>query len=79
MDVLIKEINGKDTIWYSEQYLKNQMEQSYQAGLHKGIKVNFHAVEPMNESSKESLVSEFLKRVNDEYNKAYGNLEVWKK
>jgi len=78
MDTLIRERNGKEEIWYSDNYLKQQMELAYQAGIHKGIRVEFHAVEPMNGEAVESLVSEFKRRLNEEYQKAYSNSEVWR-
>lgn len=78
MDSLIRERNGKEEIWYSDNYLKKQMELAYQAGIHKGIRVEFHAIEPMNGESVESLVSEFKRRLNEEYQKAYSNNEVWR-
>lgn len=77
MDILIRERNGKEEIWYSKNYFKQQMKLAYQAGIHKGIRVHFHAVEPMNGEAIESLVSEFKRRLNEEYQKAYSNSEVW--
>jgi hypothetical protein len=77
MDTLIRERNGKEEIWYSDNYLKRQMELAYQAGIHKGIRVEFHTVEPMNMEAVESLVSEFKRRLNEEYQKVYSNSEVW--
>lgn len=41
MESLIRERNGKEEIWYSEEYLQKQMELAYWAGIHKGIKVEF--------------------------------------
>lgn len=78
MDSLIRERNGKEEIWYSEEYLKRQIEMAYQAGIHKGIRVEFHAVVPRNGEAIESLVSEFKRRLNEEYQKAYSNSEVWR-
>lgn len=37
-----------------------QIELAYQAGIHKGLRVEFHAVEPMNGGAVESLVGEFF-------------------
>ena len=78
MDTLIRERNGKEEIWYSDSYLKQQMELAYQAGIHKGIRVEFHAIEPMTGEAVDSLVSEFKRRLNEEYQKAYSNSEVWR-
>ena len=78
MDILIKERDGKEEFWYSDIYLKRQIELAYQAGIHKGMVVQFHAVEPINGDAVENLVSEFNKRINEEYQKAYANSEVWR-
>jgi len=76
MDSLIRERNGKDEVWYSAEYLKQQIELAYRAGIHKGIKVEFHAVTPMNGEMVNDLTTEFKKRVEDEYQTAFGNGEV---
>jgi len=78
MDSLIRERNGKEEVWYSEEYLRRQMEEAYQAGLSKGIKVNIHAIQPMNGEAVDNLTDEFNKRRAEEYQKAYNNEEVWK-
>tara|TARA_R110002167_G_C12348173_1_gene621893 strand:+ start:55 stop:297 length:243 start_codon:yes stop_codon:yes gene_type:complete len=76
MDTLIRERNGKEEIWYSGDYLKQQIEQSYRAGIHKGIRVEFHAITPMNDKSVEDLTDAFKKRVEEEYQISYSNDEV---
>jgi hypothetical protein len=78
MDSLIRERNGKEEIWYSEGYLKQQMEMAYRAGIYKGIKVEFHAVTPMNGEMVNDLTTEFKKKVEDEYQIAFANGEVWR-
>lgn len=78
MNTLIRERNGKEEIWYSENYLKQQIELAYNAGMYKGIRVEFHAVEPINGEAVESLVIEFKRRLNEEYEKEYSNNEVWR-
>ena len=76
MDALIRERNGKEEIWYSNDYLKRQIEQAYEAGIHRGIRVEFHAVIPMDGKAVEDLTDVFKKRVQEEYEKAYSNSEV---
>jgi hypothetical protein len=76
MDTLIRERNGKEEIWYSGDYLKLQIEQSHRAGIHKGIRVEFHAITPMNDKSVEDLTDAFKKRVEEEYQISYSNYEV---
>lgn len=78
MDMLIRERNGKDENWYSEKYLQSQIELAYSAGIHKGIRVDFHALEPMDGRMVDSLVDEFHKRVSEECQKAYANSEIYR-
>lgn len=74
---LIRERNGKEEVWYSEEYFKKQIEMAYQAGLSKGIKVEIHAIQPMDGVAVNNLTEEFNKRRKEEYQKAYENGEVW--
>lgn len=76
MDTLIRERNGKEEIWYSDDYLKRQIEQAYRAGVHRGIRVDFYSVTPMDEKSVNDLTDAFKKRVEEEYQIAYANDEV---
>lgn len=69
MDTLIRELNGKEEIWYSDSYIKQQMHLAYQAGLYKGTKIEFHAIEPLDGEAVESLVSEFKRILNEEFQK----------
>ena len=78
MDSLIRERNGKDEVCYSGEYLKQQIELAYRAGLHKGITVEFHSVIPMYGEMVNDLTNEFKKRIEDEYQKAFSNGEVVK-
>ena len=59
METLIRERNGKEEIWYSDEYLKRQIELAYRAGINKGIKVNFHTITPIRVSKKELKFSPF--------------------
>lgn len=79
MDTLLRErSDGTEEIWYSESYVRAQIETAYRAGLHKGIKVQFHSVTPMDGEMVDDLTKEFEKRIKEEYNKAFENSEVWK-
>ena len=78
MGTLIRERNGKEEIWYSDDYLKGQIEQAYRAGIHKGIRVEFHSITPMDNKSVEDLTDVFKKKVEKEYQIAYSNDEVIK-
>lgn len=78
MDSLIRERNGKEEIWYSEEYLKRQIEMAHKAGIHRGIKVEFHAVIPMNGDMVNDLTNEFKNKVEEEYQIAFANSEVWR-
>ena len=58
MDSLIIERNGKYETWYSDEYVKQQMESAYRSGLHKGMRLQFHAIEPQRSECVERLVNE---------------------
>lgn len=78
MDSLIRERNGKEEIWYSDKYLKKQIEMAYQAGLSKGIRVEIYAMQPMDGKAVNNLTYEFNKRRTEEYQKAFSKGEVWR-
>ncbi len=64
MDSLIREKNGVEEVWYSEEYLKRQMELAHRAGIHKGISVEFHSVIPINDENVDDLTEKFKERVD---------------
>lgn len=78
MDSLIREKNGKEEIWYSQDYLIKQMELAHRAGVHNGIRVEFHAITPVDDESVENLLTKFEKLVDKEYQRAMSNGEVWR-
>ena len=78
MDSLIREKNGKEEVWYSDKYLKREIEAAYQAGLSKGIRVEIHTIQPMDGKAVNDLTEEFNRRRAEEYQKAYSNREVWR-
>lgn len=70
MAILIKEINGKDTIWYSESYVKDQIEQAFKSGMFEGCKIEFHSITPLSEESFNKTLNEFKEKLRAEYNEA---------
>jgi len=77
MQSLIRERNGKEEIWYSSDYVKQQIERSYKAGLSKGITVKIYAIQPTDDQAVDDLTEVFNKRIREEYEKEYSNDEVW--
>lgn len=65
--------NGTEEIWYSEDYVKKQIKEAHQAGIYRGIEVQFMAIQPMSGFAVEDLTQAFLKRVQDEYTKSYND------
>ena len=78
MDSLIRERNGVEEIWYSQEYLIQQMELAYRAGLHRGIRVEIHAMQPMDDKAVDDLTDVFQQRLEDEYREAQSKGEVWR-
>lgn len=77
MDTLIRERNGVEEIWYSDDYLKQQIEMAYNAGINRGIRVQFHAVIPMDGRQVDDLTDRFHEKINNEFKQAFENGEVW--
>jgi hypothetical protein len=67
MDILVRERNGEDELWYSEKYVTEQIKLAHQAGVHAGIQVEFHTISPINGENVEFLVQE-------EYEKSYNEV-----
>tara|TARA_Y100001973_G_scaffold85920_1_gene128403 strand:- start:276 stop:506 length:231 start_codon:yes stop_codon:yes gene_type:complete len=76
MQSLIRERNGKEEIWYSSDYVKQQIERAYKAGLSKGIKVKIYAVQPTDNQALDDLTEVFNKRIREEYENEFGNLKI---
>lgn len=81
MDRLIKEEGGRERIWYSDAYLKNQISRAFLAGIARGIKVTFHAAAPIdmmreNADMIDDLMAEFKRRVDEEYCKGLAGAEI---
>jgi len=74
MDMLIRERNGKEERWYSEDYIKEQIQLAHQSGIHRGLRVEFHAVTPMDDKQVDDLTKEFNRRVEEEYQKYFKDL-----
>ena len=51
---------------------------AYRAGIHKGIRVDYHTVTPSDVDAIDDLTKEFKSRVEEECQKAFANSEVWK-
>lgn len=88
-DTLLREKNGKEELWYSEEYfnkmtkisnnyLTEQIERAYQAGLNRGVRVVIHSVQPITSVGLNDLTQVFYNKIEEEYKKAFENEEVWK-
>lgn len=76
---LLKEnADGVEERWYSDEYLRDQIERAYQAGISSGIQVKFHVVEPTNLESVIDYKTLFWNTVNKEYEKHFNQGHVWK-
>ena len=75
-DNILTDKNG--TIWYSGEYLKNQIETAYQAGLSRGIRIEIIAIQPTSNEDVNDLTQAFNSRREKEYKEAFQAGEVWK-
>lgn len=64
-----------DDIWYSDQYLKAQIDLAYQAGLAHGVKIQFHSVMPYDAIEAKNCKDEFFRLLDIECQKRG---HVWK-
>lgn len=76
VDKMIIRTNGVDETWYSKEYFENQIKQAHQAGIFRGIEVQFHAIHPFDEQSRDSLLKSFYDKVQETYEKSYKDDEV---
>jgi len=76
-DIIEREIAGKTYTFYSEKYLKEQIENSFRAGIMSGIQKEFHAVEPVNLKQVTDLLEQFMGLVNDHYEREFSKGHVW--
>ncbi len=66
-----------DEIWYSEEYIKKQIELAFQAGMSVGAKIEIHIMQPCSDKDVNDYTNEFWRRVNVEYNKNFNAGHVW--
>lgn len=91
-DTLIRERNGKEELWYSEDYIKkleekneirfrNGLESAFSAGLNRGIRVEFHGIydtsKAFDETYLNELIKQFYDKLDEKYKEAFENDEVW--
>jgi hypothetical protein len=67
MDILIKEINGKDTIWYSDSYIQKQIENAYMVGLANGSRIEVHCVEPFDSEHSKKIAADIKTEILKTY------------
>lgn len=59
--------DGTEETWYSEEYVKRQIDNAFRAGLFRGGKVQILSVQPMDGRMVDDLSDEFRKRIDEEY------------
>jgi hypothetical protein len=91
-DTLLRDKNGKEELWYSEdyfnkcvdksnEYVREQIERAFNAGLNRGMRVEFHGMYDTNKQFDETYLNEHIKRfydkLDEQYKEAFENDEVW--
>lgn len=79
MDVLVKEIDGVETIWYSEDYVKTLVENAELKGFSEGVRVELHAVTPINEEGLIDLSKHINDKITTERLNSYIKNKEWLK
>ncbi len=78
MELIIRENSiGEEEVWYSEDYIKRQIDLAYIAGLAAGSKIELHLVEPNSLESVIDYNTLFWNRINDEFVKHFKDGHVW--
>jgi hypothetical protein len=77
---IIKVGKEETTTYYSENYLKEQIEKAYKAGMIVGREqmVQFHSISPQDEIMEKNLINLFFENIETEFKKRFENNEVWK-
>lgn len=75
-DILIREKDGVEELWYSKEYFKYHLQQAFYSGIRKGVNVEIHAVQPMDGRMVDDLTEEFNKRVQATIMDAYEKGEI---
>jgi hypothetical protein len=75
-DILIREKDGVEEFWYSKEYFKKHLQKSFYEGIRKGIKVEIHAIQPMDGKMVDDLTEEFNRRVHTISMEAYEKGEI---
>lgn len=85
-DKLIREKDGKEEVWYSEEYFNETMryniEQAYRAGLNRGIRVEIHGWfdmnKPVENAHLDNFKQKFYDKLEEQFKEAFENGEVWR-
>ena len=75
-DILIKEKDGVEEFWYSKEYFEKHLQEAYFSGIRKGIRVEIHAIQPMDGTMVDNLTKEFNKRMNATIGDSYEKGEI---
>ena len=67
MGILIREVDGKETTWFSKEYVQRQKDMSFQEGVVQGAKIEFHALEPGDEDAMKQRIADFRGEVIKSY------------
>jgi hypothetical protein len=76
-DTILRTTGNEREIWYSNNYLLQQIGLAFHAGISAGIKVEFHAVQPISGDMVDDYTNEFWLRVNEQYKEKFEKGHVW--
>lgn len=76
---LIREQNGEEQIWYSEDYIKQQMELAYYSGLAEGARIQiFSFAVPMSLNTVNEYTQIFFDKINEIHRQKISEGMVWR-
>ncbi len=65
-------------LWYSNEYVKQQIELAFRAGISAGSKIEIHLVQPRDREALADYSKEFWNRINEEYRSEFEKGHVWR-
>lgn len=68
--------DGREEVYYSEEYLNQQIRLAHSAGVTYGLRVEMHAIQPMSGYAVDDLTEEFYKKVRETYDQMYRDFHL---
>jgi hypothetical protein len=75
---ILRTIDDREEIWYSDEYIKEQIELAFQAGIAIGLRIEIHFLQPLSDDVIPDYTNKFWEKINEEYSRNFNKGHVWK-